>query len=166
MTETWTKSRLRADIGNETKFGKDWSIVRAVWQKTMFPETTFYPTDKLIDAYLLNLFKSGKRQADIANPLTKYTTNPQMDKNKIMLLKRLYSRIKELDSDKRILQSPAFTEFKAQFDIEGMSKTIEDIETHYKNAFFKRFWTDERKLRFTTALNQNRRNSRSKYRAF
>lgn len=156
MTETWTKSRLRADIGNETKFGKDWSIVRAVWQKTMFPETTFYPTDKLIDAYLLNLFKSGKRQADIANPLTKYTTNPQMDKNKIMLLKRLYSRIKELDSDKRILQSPAFTEFKAQFDIEGMSKTIEDIETHYKNAFFKRFWTDERKLRFTTALNQNR----------
>ena len=73
-----------------------------------------------------------------------------------MLLKRLYSRIKELDSDKRILQSPAFTEFKAQFDIEGMSKTIEDIETHYKNAFFKRFWTDERKLRFTTALNQNR----------
>ena len=156
MTQTWTKSRLRADIGNETKFGKDWSLAKPVWQKTMFPETTYYPTDKLIDTYLLNLFKSGKRQAETANPLTKYTINPQMDKNKIRLLKQLYSRSKDLDMDKRILNSDEFKNFKAQFDLDSMAKTIEDIEVHYKNAFFKRFWTDERKLRFTTALNQNR----------
>lgn len=156
MTQTWTKSRLRADIGNETKFGKDWSIVKAVWQKTMFPETTFYPTDKLIDTYLLNLFKAGKRQTDSVNPFTKYIETQQMDKNKIMLLKKLYSRSKELDLDKRILNSDEFKKFKAQFDITGMTKIIEDIEVHYKNAFFKRFWTDERKLRFATALNQNR----------
>ena len=58
--------------------------------------------------------------------------------------------------DKRILNSDEFKNFKAQFDLDSMAKTIEDIEVHYKNAFFKRFWTDERKLRFTTALNQNR----------
>lgn len=122
----------------------------------MFPETTFYPTDKLIDAYLLNLFKAGKRQADISNPLAKYLENPLMDKNKIMLLKHLYSQSKDIYSDKRILNSESYKEFKAQFDIVGMTKTIENIEEHYKNAFFKRFWSEDRKLRFATALNENR----------
>ncbi len=155
MTQTWTKSRLRADIGNATKFGKDWSIVKAVWQKTMFPETTFYPTDKLIDTYLLTLFKNGKK-SDSANPIAKLLENPQLDKSKIMLLKRLYKESKTLDLDKRILSSDNYKEFKSKFDIENMAKAIESIEAHYKNTFFKRFWTDERKLRFTNALNQNR----------
>lgn len=156
MTETWSKSRLRADLRNETKFGKIWSLIEPVWHKTMFPKTTYYQTNKLIDAYLLGLFKNGKRQAEITNPLGKYIKYSQLDKNKVMLLKRLYSGSKDLALDKKILNSDEFKKFKAQFDLDSMTKTIEDIELLYKNTFFKRFWTDDRKLRFTTALNQNR----------
>lgn len=156
MTQTWRTSGLRRDLGNETAYKKDWSLIKPVWQKTMFPETTFYPTDKLIDTFLIAMFKNGKREAEVANPILKYLENSSMNKNKIMLLKRLYKNSKDLDLDKRIINSEEFKKFKAQFDIDGMAKAIEDIETHYKNAFFKRFWTDDRKLRFTTALNQNR----------
>lgn len=156
MTQTWRTSRLRIDLGNETAYRKDWSLIKPVWQKTMFPETTFYPTDKLIDAYLIDMFKNGKVYGTNSNPLAKYKESPYMDKNKIMLLKKLYKYSKDLDSEKRIIESPKYQEFKAQFNLEEMKNTIEDIEKHYKNAFFKRFWTDERKARFTTALNQNK----------
>lgn len=156
MTQTWIKSGLRRDLGNETAYKKDWSLIKPVWQKTMFPETTFYPTDKLVDTFLLAMFKNGKRQTETANPILKYLENPTMDKSKIMLLKRLYKNSKDIDLDKRILNSEPYKTFKAQFDLEGMAKSIENIEEHYKNAFFKRFWNDDRKLRFTNALNQNR----------
>ena len=156
MTETWTKSRLRADLSNETKKGKDWSLVKRIWHKSMFPDSNYYQTDKLIDGYLLTMFKNGKRSVDMANPLLKYIDAGSMDKKKISLLKRLYHDVKELDMDTRTLNSQAFKDFKAKFDIEGMKKTIEDLENHYKNAFFKRFWTDDRKARFTQALNANR----------
>ena len=156
MTRTWRTSQLRRDLGNETAYKKDWSLIKPVWQKTMFPETTFYPTEKLIDAYLVGLFKNGKTTGNKPNPIEKYLETPNMDKTKIMLLKRLYKASKDLDMDKYLLQSDRFKEFKAQFNIEEMKKSIESIEEHYKNAFFKRFWTDERKMRFTEALHQNR----------
>lgn len=156
LTKTWKSSKLRIDLGNETAYKKDWSIVKAVWQKTMFPETTFYPTDKLIDAFLLNLYKNGKTTGINQNPILKYLENPHMDKTKIMLLKRLYKSSKDLDMDKNILNSNGFKDFKSHFNLDEMKKTIESIEEHYKNSFFKRFWTDERKIRFTTALNENR----------
>ena len=35
------------------------------------------------------------------------------------------------------------------FDENGKAQTIEDLEKHYKNAFLKYFWTDERKFRFS-----------------
>lgn len=155
-SQTWKKSRLRADLGNMTAFGKDWSIITAVWQKTMFPETTFYPTEKLIDTYLLESYKAGKRNADSTNPFQKYLDNPTMDKAKIKLLKRLYKFSKTLDMDKYTLNSEGFKNFKSQFDTEAMSKTLEGIEEHYKNSFFKRFWTEERLARFKTALQENR----------
>ena len=72
-----------------------------------------------------------------------------------MLLKRLYKSSKDLDMDKNLLKTERFQEFKSQFNIEEMKKTIESLEEHYKNAFFKRFWTDERKNRFANALREN-----------
>lgn len=156
MTETWKTSGLRRDLGNETAYKKDWSLVKSVWHKTMFPETTYYETDKLIDAFLLNLFKNGKINGTNTNPIAKYLETPYMDKPKIMLLKRLYKSVKDLETDKNILNSNRFKEYKAKFDIEAMKESIESIEEHYKNAFFKRFWTDERKQRFTNALLKSR----------
>lgn len=156
MTQTWKTSRLRADLGNETAYKKDWSLIKPVWQKTMFPDTTYYPTDKLIDTYLVSLFKNGKRSAETTNPIAKHEQVPHMDKSKIMLLKRLYKMSKVLDMDKNILNSTEYKTFKAEFDLDAMKKSIESIEEHYKNSFFKRFWTDERRTRFATALNENR----------
>ncbi len=156
MTQTWKSSRLRVDLGNETAYKKDWSLVKPVWQKTMFSDTTFYPTDKLIDVYLLGLFKNGKIVCENPNPLKKHLETPFLDKNQIMLLKRLYKLSKDLDMDKQILKSDKFQEFKSQFDLNDMKKSIEVLEEHYKNAFFKHFWTDERKMRFANALHRNK----------
>lgn len=157
MTETWKKSRLRADLGTQTRFGKDWSIVKAVWHKTMFPETTFYPTEKLIDAYIMDLYTAGKRTPEALNPILKYIDNQPMDKRKIALLKRMYRDVKQLDRQHSVLNSQSYQDFKAKFDLDGMKKSIESLEEHYKNSFFKYFWTDERKARFTQALNENRK---------
>lgn len=71
-------------------------------------------------------------------------------------MKRLYKMSKVLDMDKSILNSTEYKTFKAEFDLDAMRKSIESIEEHYKNSFFKRFWTDERRTRFATALNENR----------
>ncbi len=155
MTQTWKSSGLRRDLGNETAYLKDWSLIKPVWHKTMFPETTFYQTDKLIDTYLVNMFKNGKINDNHPNPIEKYLKEPYMDKTKIMLLKRLYKSSKDLDIDQKILKSASYIEFKSKFDLEAMKKSIETLEQHYKNAFFKRFWTDERKIRFSNALNTN-----------
>ena len=122
----------------------------------MFPDQTFYPTDKLIDTYLLGLFKNGKTELVNNNPISKYQETPFLDKTKIMLLKRLYKGSKDLELDKNILKSEKYKNFKSQFNTEEMKKSIEEIEEHYKNAFFKYFWTDERKLRFTNALHRNK----------
>jgi len=156
MTKTWKTSRLRADLGNETAYNKDYSIVKAVWHKSMFPDQTYYPTDKLIDSYLMFLYKGGLREVKNTNPLLKYTGSQEMNQAKIRFLKSLYKMSKQLEADSRTLKSEAFKQFKEKFDIDGMSKTIEQLEEHYKNAFFKRFWTDSRKERFANALNQNR----------
>ena len=47
-------------------------------------------------------------------------------------------------SDKAIIESKEFQEFKSQFDIEGMKASIDKLEEHYLNIFFKMFWTDSR----------------------
>ena len=156
MTETWRTSGLRRDLGNATAYGKDWSIVKAVWQKTMFPETTYYPTDKLVDLYLSEAFRAGKRVATTDNPFMNYMEDSGMSKAKIRLLKRLYGLSRKEGLDEKLIKSPAYQEFKKQFDVEAMGKTLESIEEHYKNVFFKMFWDDSRKARFAQALNENK----------
>lgn len=155
LTQTWKKSKLRAALANETSYGKDWSLIPTVWRKTMFPNETHHPTEKLIDTYLLSLFKAGNTEVTATNPLLKHVQEPQLSKTKIKLLKRLYHNSKLLEDEKRLLNSPQYKEFKAKFDIEGMKKSIESIEEHYKNVFFKHFWTPERIEAFQKALNEN-----------
>ena len=155
MTETWRTSGLRRDLGNATAYKKDWSLIKPVWQKTMFPETTYYPTQKLIDAYLLEAFKAGKRTAPSNNPFAKHIEADGLDKSRIMTLKYLYKISKDLYPDNPILRHPDFLAFKSQFDVDGMAAAIEGLEERYKNIFFKMFWDDSRKARFAQALNEN-----------
>ena len=53
-----------------------------------------------------------------------------------------------------ILNNSVFRKFKESADLEAMAKTIEDMEEHYKNAFFKYFWNDFRREKFSKILKE------------
>ncbi len=159
-TNAWSSSRLRSDLGQETckTYGNPWSIFKEVWQKTLYPDNSIHATQNLADAFLIQMYNNGKRNYNGTNPLQKLEQEPELTKSKIGLLKRIYRGARDLWKEKSTLTNPFFLEFKATVDIEAMSKTIEDIEAHYKNAFLKYFWTDRRKLRFSEALQREYKN--------
>ena len=65
----------------------------------------------------------------------------------------MYSGVKNIEKeDEKIIKSLGYQEFKKSADIEAMAKTIENFENHYKDAFLKYFWTEERKYRFKEIL--------------
>ena len=152
LTNAWTSSGLRRDLGNECAYGKPWSKLKEVWQKCIYPDKTPYTTDRLIDAYLVNAYKNGQRNFFGGNPLKRFAQEAKIDKSSIRLLKSMYKYSKDLEDYKNILKNPLYQKAKASVNIEEMKKTIESLEEHYKNAFFKHFWTDERKSRFSKAL--------------
>ena len=152
-TKSWKTSMLKTELGILAK--KDGDIFRAVWQKTMFPESSIYPTEKLVDNYLVNLYKTGIRSISNTNPISRFMKDSEMTKDKKMLLQRLYKLTRQSNGDNHILNSQVFQEFKKNFDIEAMTKDIEALEVHYKNYFFKSFWTDFRKKIFSDALSKN-----------
>ena len=155
MTNAWTSSNLRVDFRFATQKGCDWSILKAVWLKCLYPEKTIYPTDKLIDGYLVYQFKNAqKRNYYGANPINKYVHLEKLDNNSIRLLKGMYRYSRELDeSYNGILKNPLYKILKDSVNIKEMKETIEELEQHYKNAFFKTFWVDSRRERFSKALN-------------
>ena len=152
-TKSWQNSKLKSELSSLGK--RDGHIIQAIWQKIRYPKTTIYQTEKLIDNYLINLYKTGIKSISNTNPISRYMKDAEMTKDKKMLLQRLYKLTRQSDGDNYILNSKAFQEFKKQFDIEAMTKDIESLETHYKNSFFKTFWTDFRKARFSEALKAN-----------
>lgn len=160
-TNAWTHSKLRVDMGYETtkSNGNPWSILREVWLKLLNPNESEYKTEKLIDAYLIRMY-SNRCQTGIMsykgdNPLSKLSEDKEMNKKKVFALKIMYSGVKNLEKPeyKKILNRQDYQEFKKSADTEAMSNTIENFEEHYKNAFLKYFWTEERKFRFSEVLN-------------
>lgn len=152
-TQSWKNSRLKSDLVNIAK--KEGGIIQPIWQKIMYPETTIYPTDSLVDSYLVNLYKMGKRTAADVNPMSKYMQVPEMDKSKKILLQKLYKLKRQLNDDTHLINTKGFQEFKSQFDTKSMARDIEEMENHYKNYFFKMFWSPERRQRFSEALTKN-----------
>ncbi len=159
-TNAWTHSKLRVDMGCETtkSNGNTWSILREVWLKLINPEDSEYKTEKLIDAYLVRMY-SNRYQTKIMsyngeNPLSEIAEDKEMTKKKVFALKIMYSGAKNLEKSeyKKILNSSDYQKFKKSVNTKAMSKTIENFEEHYKNAFLKYFWTDERKFRFSEVL--------------
>ena len=66
----------------------------------------------------------------------------------------MYRYSRELDeSYNGILKNPLYKILKDSVNIKEMKETIEELEQHYKNAFFKTFWVDSRRERFSKALN-------------
>ena len=151
-TNAWTRSHLRQDLSSECRRGKTWSILKEVWQKSIYPDKTPYTTDKLIDTYLILMFRNGKKTFYGGNPLQKMETYAELDTQKIRTLKLMYAYIKEYKKNAHVLINPEYAKLKSTVDLNAMAKTIESMEAHYKNAFLKHFWTDERKIRFSEAL--------------
>jgi len=160
-TNAWTNSRLRCDMASETHKTRNnpWSILREVWLKLINPEESEYKTEDLIDAYLIRMYQNRYQTRVLSyngeNPLKKLAEDKEMNNKKVIALKIMYSGVKNLNKkeNKKILQSPSYQEFKKSADLSAMTKTIEEFEEHYKNAFLKYFWTDERKFRFSEVLN-------------
>lgn len=152
----WTRSLLRQDFIFETAKNKNnpWSLIPSVWEKHSHPEETEYPTSKLIDSYLVQIYKNGRRSLNGENPIAKVEKETDIMETKTGLLKRLYRLSDQLYMEETVLRNPAYKELKKSADLEGMTKTIENIEDEYQNAFFEHFWTDERKARFSDALDE------------
>ena len=154
MARTWTKSELRRDFGNACKYGSGWSNIRYILQKEKYPDSHAYPTEQIIDAYLVELFKLHK-VPNAKNPFEAFElADVNVDKLKKFVNMR-YVFAKHKDENRELLSSNAFKTYKKQFDVDAMKKSWENIEQHYKKAFFKSFWRPERVERFTKALNES-----------
>ena len=155
MNKAWTSSGLRMDIANETKFGKGWTNIKNILYKRKGVANYMNSSDEMINRFLLNRFKTNNRVVTEENPFLKYENleTDVTERVKRFVNSRYYT--KDLPySDKAIIESKEFQEFKSKFDIEGMKASIEKVEEHYLNIFFKMFWTDSRKARLSNALKE------------
>lgn len=148
-------SGINSDFLSITK--KHWQTARALITKANNPQETYFTTTKMIDAYLLNLFESGKVHGIVANPLEDFSSHKSFNKEQKQLVELLYEGVPKLETKKDILQSEEFKKFKKQFDTKAMRSSISKLETRYKQGFFKWFWTDERKGRYEKALESSRK---------
>ena len=155
MKRAWSTSALRKDMADATRFGKGWTNVKSILNKRKGIENDLSSSDKMITRYLLNRFKTRNLSVEEKNPFLKFE-NP--DVNKTDKVKRfvngMYHANEQTMSDRMILKSKEFQEFKSKFDTEGMKESIQKIEDQYINIFFKYFWTDIRKERFANALKE------------
>ena len=155
MKRAWSTSALRKDMADVTRFGKGWTNVKSILNKRKGIENDLSSSDKMITRYLLNRFKTRNLSVEEKNPFLKFE-NP--DVNKTDKVKRfvngMYHANEQTMSDRMILKSKEFQEFKSKFDTEGMKESIQKIEDQYINIFFKYFWTDIRKERFANALKE------------
>ncbi len=144
------KSRIWAEyIGITNKY---WTKTRAIMHKQKNPDTTFYQTDKLIDGYLFSLYKTNSDVSD-ANPLKKYADGTKFNQEKKLMLEGIYHMYRNNLNPE--ITSPEFLEFKENFDIDEMQKSLTKLEKHYKNTFLKWFLTPERKADYQKALNDS-----------
>lgn len=158
-SNAWTRSGLRTDLGNEANktSGNPWNILHTVWHKSIYPERTKHPTSKMIDSYLVQVYKNKRRCYNGENPIAKIEQGTDILGTKTQFLKRLYRMTEQLDQHDPVLRNPEYKALKKSTDIEGMTKSIENIEREYKETFFEQFWTDERKVRFSDALDEENR---------
>ena len=155
IKRVWTKSGLKKDMALETQYGKGWTNVKNILLKRKGKENYISSSDDMINRYLLMRYKTNNRSTVEKNPFLK-CENPETDKTSRVkyFVNNMYHVSEITMNDRIILKSPEFKKFKAEFDIEGMKESIRKIEDQYINIFFKRFWTDIRIERFTSALQE------------
>ena len=140
------------DYEGLTKAGK-WMPIKLIRNKRMYPETTKYSTEKLIDTYLFNLFIKDPYKKYSPNPLQRFDSIGYLSEHGRNLLNRTYmirflTKDKDLpaniDYHKYFKIKKAFDEFKKQFDLEALANSIEHLEDVYHRQFYRNYWTSER----------------------
>lgn len=153
-TQSWRTSGLSRELPHAAKRSL-FPRIKSVWIKKLYPKQEHkYTTDNLIEAYLKARYSCGNIEVESANPLTRYfEEGKKVDKFKFV--SRLYA-LCDRPPEIPLRQQSKFQEFKSKFDIEAMKIDFEKMEEHYKNAFFKKYWTDWRTATFIEALKQNK----------
>lgn len=134
------ESNVWADYAGMT--AKQWLPVRLIKNKRMQPETSEYSTDKLVNAYLYNLYKQDKEMEYPKNPLEKHDEKPYLTRKMRTDVNSIYwTRYNRLDTE---ISEPDFVDFAAKFDKKAIGNSIEKMEKNYTNAFFSKYWTEDR----------------------
>ena len=159
LTNAFRKSGLLNDfVKRETskKSGNKWCMVKEVLQKGIKSNETTYSTQSLIDGFLIKKYIEGYRNYEGGNPLKSMDKDAEITESKIKILISMYKGINLSKDEKAILQNPAFIQFKKTVNIDAMTKSVEKLETQYKETFFKYFWDSDRKQRLLDALGNER----------
>lgn len=141
------------DFEGLTKTGK-WLPIKLIRNKRMYPNTTKYTTEKLVDTYLFNLFLRNPYERYSSNPLCRFDKISYLDDTSRNILNRTYMirfLTKETDLPANMTWSvfvkkyrTDFEEFKLRFDTEAIGKSIEHIEDVYHRQFYRSYWTNAR----------------------
>ena len=147
------ESRIWAEyIGITNKY---WHPVRAIAHKQKHPVTSYYQTDKLVNGYLFYLFKYQNKAVTSKNPLEQYTDGKAFNKEKKAALDKIYFLYRNNYNPQ--INSKEFLEFKKNFDLEAMEKSLTKLERHYKNTFANWFMTPQRRQNYENALENSYR---------
>lgn len=153
LEKAWKKEHLKSEFA---AIAKHWKSLKPIWNKkngkNLDPR---YETANLIDTYLANKYVSGARTVQNNNPFRKYYEMTQMDNSKQKFVNLLYKFAEQSDEYTYIIKSKGFRDFKSQFNIDEMSKMLDEIETHYQKTFLKIYWSEDRKARFSKAIQES-----------
>ena len=106
LTNAWTRSELRKTFKNDCNKGTEWELVRYIWPNVVAPDVKGIPTKNLIEAYLVNSFKSGQKDLQGKNPLERFNSdNVDLSRAKIKFLTFLYKMVKNLRNESRTLNN-------------------------------------------------------------
>ena len=142
------KSKVWADYSEMTS--KSWFPVRLIKYKRIDNINSPYSTDKMVNTYLSYLYVKNKNKAYPANPLKNFDDKNYLSKGMKAVVNGTYwARYKRYDER---VHGEDFAKFKSQFDTEAIGKSFEHLENNYTNAFFRQYWTQERKDKLKNEL--------------
>ena len=142
------KSKVWTDYSEMT--ATNWLPVRLIKYKRLDNVNSPYSTDKMVNTYISYLYIKNKNKSYPANPLEKFDDKNYLSKGMKAVVNGTYwARFKKYD--KRV-QGEDFEKFKSQFDTEAIGKSFEHLENNYTNAFFRQYWTQERKDKLKNEL--------------
>lgn len=127
-----------------------WLPVRLIKNKRLYPDTSNYKTTNMVNAYLYNLYKTDKNADYPSNPLEQYDDKKYLNRQMKSVVNNAYwvryKKLDEIDTD------DGFVNFQSKFDKKAIGKSFEHLESNYTNAFFSKYWSEERTNRLKVGM--------------